>query len=53
MALTMVLADDHPVVRLGLRSALESEPGLQLIGEAADGLEVLPLETSGHPFFIR
>jgi DNA-binding NarL/FixJ family response regulator len=41
--LTILLADDHQVVRLGLRSVLEREPNFQLIGEAADGLEVLPL----------
>lgn len=43
MALTIVLADDHPVVRLGLRSVLEAEPDFQLVGEAADGQEALRL----------
>jgi len=36
----IVLADDHPVVRQGLRSLLEKEPGFSVVGEAADGLEV-------------
>ncbi len=32
------IADDHPVVRRGIRSLLETETGLQVVGEAADGL---------------
>lgn len=36
-----MLADDHGIVRRGLRSLLESEPGVQVIGEAADGLQAL------------
>jgi len=43
MSITIVLADDHPVVRLGLRALLEAEPDFELLGEAADGLEVAPL----------
>lgn len=43
MSITIVLADDHPVVRLGLRALLEAEPDFELVGEAADGLEVAPL----------
>ncbi len=39
----VVLADDHPIVRRGLRSLLETEPGLSIAGEAADGLEALRL----------
>jgi DNA-binding NarL/FixJ family response regulator len=36
---TILLADDHHVVRLGLRALLEAEPGFEVIGEATDGLE--------------
>jgi len=43
MSITIVLADDHPVVRLGLKALLEAEPDFELVGEAADGLEVAPL----------
>ena len=39
----IVLADDHNVVRQGLKALLESEPDLALVGEASDGLEVMPL----------
>ncbi len=39
----ILLADDHGIVRRGLKSLLESRPGLEVIGEAADGLEALRL----------
>ena len=39
--ITLVLADDHQVVRQGLRSLLETEPAFQVVGEAADGLETV------------
>jgi two-component system response regulator NreC len=35
-ALTIVLADDHAVVRSGLRKVLEAEPGIEVVGEAGD-----------------
>ena len=37
---TIVLADDHVVVRQGLRALLEAAPDFAIVGEAADGLEV-------------
>jgi DNA-binding NarL/FixJ family response regulator len=40
---TIVLADDHHVVRQGLRALLEAEPDFSVIGEAGDGLEALQL----------
>ncbi len=40
---TVLLVDDHHVVRQGLRVLLEAEPGLSVVGEAADGLEVAKL----------
>ena len=36
---TIVLADDHDVVRRGLQFILEAEPDFDIVGEAADGLE--------------
>jgi DNA-binding NarL/FixJ family response regulator len=44
-----LLADDHGIVRRGLRSLLESEPGVVVVGEAADGLEALRLATETAP----
>jgi DNA-binding NarL/FixJ family response regulator len=38
---TIVLADDHHVVRQGLRVLLEGQPDFQLVGEAGDGLEAI------------
>jgi DNA-binding NarL/FixJ family response regulator len=40
---TIVLADDHPIVRQGLRGLLESEPGFVIVGEADDGRAALEL----------
>lgn len=40
---TIVLADDHRVVRQGLRLLLESESGFAVVGEAGDGLEAVDL----------
>jgi two-component system, NarL family, response regulator NreC len=44
----IVLADDHPIVRQGLRSLLEKEPGFVVVGEASDGLEVADLVDEMH-----
>jgi DNA-binding NarL/FixJ family response regulator len=41
--ITIVLADDHHVVRQGLRALLESEPDFRIVGEASDGLETVRL----------
>jgi DNA-binding NarL/FixJ family response regulator len=43
MKLTLVLADDHRIVRQGLRALLATEPEFRLVGEAADGLEAVRL----------
>ncbi len=44
----IVVADDHPVVRFGVRNMLENEPGFEIVGEAEDGdvaiTETLELE---------
>lgn len=47
--LTIVLADDHPMVRQGLRTVLEAEPDWRVVGEAADGLTVQPLAERLQP----
>jgi DNA-binding NarL/FixJ family response regulator len=39
----ILLADDHPVVRKGLRMAIEEDAGLSIVGEAADGEAALAL----------
>ena len=40
---TIVLADDHHIVRCGLRALLEVEPDFKVVGEAGDGLEAAEL----------
>jgi DNA-binding NarL/FixJ family response regulator len=37
----ILLAEDHTIVRKGLRSLLDSEAGIQVVGEAADGREAV------------
>ena len=43
MTTTIMLADDHKIVRQGLRALLEAEPDFHLVGEAGDGLEAVQL----------
>lgn len=43
MTISLVLADDHPVVRQGLRALLEAQPDFAVVGESGDGLETLRL----------
>jgi DNA-binding NarL/FixJ family response regulator len=43
MTLKLLLADDHQIVRQGLRAILEAERDFELVGEAADGLEAVRL----------
>jgi DNA-binding NarL/FixJ family response regulator len=35
--ITVLLVDDHPIVRAGLRATLEADPGLRVVGEASEG----------------
>lgn len=48
-ATTVVLAEDHHLVREGLRALLVAEPGLSVIGETGDGLEVVDLVGRTRP----
>lgn len=43
MTITVLLVDDHPVVRSGLRAVLGTSPTLDIVGEAASGEEALTL----------
>ncbi|MFW6183829.1 MAG: response regulator [Chloroflexota bacterium] len=40
-AIRVLIADDHAVVREGLRGLISSEPGMMLVGEAADGAQAV------------
>ena len=50
--LRIVLADDHTLVRAGLRKLLESMPEVEVVGEAADGLALLALAESLRPRLV-
>jgi len=45
----ILLADDHTVMRNGLRLLLERQPNLQVVGEAADGRQAVVLSESANP----
>jgi DNA-binding NarL/FixJ family response regulator len=47
--LRIVIADDHPLYRSGLRTLLASQPDLDLIGEAATGEEAIELAATSAP----
>jgi DNA-binding NarL/FixJ family response regulator len=49
---TIVLADDHTLVRAGLRSLLESLGSFQVVGEAADGREAVRLARQLSPDIV-
>lgn len=51
-ALRVLLADDEPLVRQGLRMILEAEPGIEVVGEAGDGAEALALARRTLPEVI-
>ena len=45
----ILIADDHPIFRDGLRRLLEADPGLKVVGEAADGIDALKLAIKLKP----
>jgi DNA-binding NarL/FixJ family response regulator len=47
-----LLADDHTLVRAGLRKLLESIPDMEVVGEAGDGLELLELAEKLQPQMV-
>lgn len=49
MTRRVVLIDDEPLVRAGLAAIIDSDPGLEVVGEGTDGTEVLDLVTRLGP----
>lgn len=45
----IVIADDHPIFRRGLRQLLEAEPDFAIVGEASDGEEAVRLARAAQP----
>jgi DNA-binding NarL/FixJ family response regulator len=52
MAVRILLVDDHPIVRQGLRTLLEGRSGWEVIGEASDGIEALVKIDSLQPDIV-
>jgi NarL family two-component system response regulator LiaR len=50
--INILIADDHAIVREGLRALIQAEPGMALAGEAADGLEAIKLAREVAPDVI-
>lgn len=48
----VLLADDHEVVRQGLKTWLDAEPGFRVVAEASDGLEVVSLVERLRPHVL-
>ncbi|MEU6165751.1 response regulator transcription factor [Streptomyces tanashiensis] len=49
MALRVLLADDQALLRATFRMLIDSDPGLEVVGEAADGAEALTLARAHRP----
>lgn len=47
--ISLLIADDHPLLRAGLRQVIATDPRLQIIAEAADGATALELLTTHQP----
>ena len=50
--ISIVLVDDHPLVRRALRDILEKEPDLHVIGEAGDGQEAVAMTSEHRPDIV-
>ncbi len=52
VSIRLLIADDHALVRSGLRSMLEREPGIEIVGEARNGREAVELCRSLRPNLV-
>ena len=52
MTITILLADDHPIVRRGLRALFETERDFAVVGETGDGLEAVKIARELKPDVI-
>ena len=52
MKTKVLIADDHPLVRSGVRRALEEEQDIEVVGEATNGAKVLPLIGQTRPDLV-
>ena len=49
MAIRILVADDHSLIRTGLRTILSAQPDFEIVGEAEDGSEALRLAHELRP----
>ena len=52
MPVRILIADDHAVVRSGLRGLLRADPDIEVVGEATDGMETLHLAEALRPDLV-
>ncbi len=52
VSIRLLIADDHALVRSGLRSMLKREPGIEIVGEARNGREAVELCRSSRPDLV-
>jgi len=48
----ILIADDHAIIRRGLRTLLEHEPGFEVIAEASDGREAIETARRERPHIV-
>jgi DNA-binding NarL/FixJ family response regulator len=49
VSIRVAIADDHALVRAGFRALIDAEPGMEVVGEAADGVEAVELARTAQP----
>jgi DNA-binding NarL/FixJ family response regulator len=52
VSITVVVVDDEPLIRSGLKAIIDAEPDLSVVAEAADGAEVLPVVRRTRPSVV-
>jgi len=52
MGIKIILADDHKIIREGLRALLEKEPDMEVVGEANDGIATVRLTKNLNPDIV-
>jgi DNA-binding NarL/FixJ family response regulator len=52
MGIRIIIADDHQILRQGLKSLLEQEPDMEVVAEAEDGYQTVALTRQFHPHVV-
>ena len=51
-AIRVLIADDHAILRKGIRALLSTEPDIEVVGETGDGLETVAQAAALHPHVV-